>query len=745
MPALADRRRVELRVAGVVQGVGFRPYVHRLAGEHGLAGRVFNDEHGVVVEVEGAPSDVERFVSRLGADAPPLARVEGVDATERPPTGERGFAIDASRSAGEPTATVSADTATCADCLRELFDPADRRFRYPFLNCTNCGPRFTIVRAVPYDRPRTTMAGFAMCDACRTEYDDPGDRRFHAQPTACPACGPRLGIPLERAVAALRAGRIVAVKGLGGYHLACLAADAGAVATLRARKHREEKPFAVMAGDLEAARALVDLPEAEAALLSGPARPIVVARRRAGARLAPAVAPGRDDVGVLLAYTPLHHLLLHDVGEPLVMTSGNVSDEPIAFADDDARARLAGIADLVLAHDRPIHVRADDSVVRATGGRPIVLRRARGWAPEALRLPVCADRPVLACGAQLKSTFCVAKGRRAWVSQHIGDLENWETLRSFAAGIEHFERLFAVRPQVVVHDLHPEYLSTKYALAREGVKLVAVQHHHAHLAACLAEHGEVGPAVGAIYDGTGLGTDATIWGGEILAGDLCTFERAAALWPVRLPGGEQAVRQPWRMACAWLAAAGAQPPRPLAPPRAWGAVAALAAGGGPHAPVTTSMGRLFDAVAAVAGLGGTVTYEGQAAADLEAACDPAARGTYPLELTGGELPRLDARPTVAAAAADAARGVSVEAIAMRFHRAVATATARVLADTAGARAIGVAVLAGGVFQNRTLLDLTRAAVEETGLRVLVGERLPPNDGAISFGQTAVAAAGEESG
>jgi hydrogenase maturation protein HypF len=734
----ASRRRARARVEGTVQGVGFRPFVYRLAGQLGLAGWVQNDERGVLLEVEGEPFAVERFLRRLSGEAPPLAVVERVTAEELAATGERGFAIVASERHGEPDAPVSPDGATCDDCLRELFDPADRRYRYPFMNCTNCGPRFTIVRGVPYDRQLTTMSGFSMCAACRTEYEDPGDRRFHAQPNACPECGPSLSVPLPAVIDALLSGAVVAVKGLGGYHLACRCDDEGAVAALRGRKHREDKPFALMAPSLEAARTLVDLADTEAELLVSRARPIVVARRRPDAAVARSVAPGSPDLGVMLPYSPLHHLLMHDVGRPLVMTSGNVSDEPIAYEDEDAAARLEGIADLFLMHDRPIHMRTDDSVVR--GG--VMLRRSRGYVPDSVQLPVEAARPVAAYGAELKSTFCLAKGSRAWVSHHIGDLENWETLSSFRDGIEHFERLFAVEPEVVAHDLHPDYLSTKEALEREGVEAVGVQHHHAHLAACLAEHGETGPAVGAIFDGTGYGTDGTVWGGELLVGGLEGFERAGSLWPVRMPGGAQAIREPWRMACAWLVAAqgdAAMPPTIDVEPSWWRSVTDLAQGG-LASPVTTSMGRLFDAVAALCGVRTAVNYEGQAAAELEGIADRGERGAYPLPVQrSGSAPlQLDARPTILAVLEDLSAGPAL--VSARFHNAVAAATAAVCVQIAGERSLDTAVLSGGVFQNRLLLERTLAALERAGLRVLVPCLLPPNDGGISFGQAAVAAA-----
>jgi len=751
------RRRVRVRVRGTVQGVGFRPYVHRLAGDLGLAGFVLNDAEGVLVEVEADGAAVDRFLERLAADAPPLAAVEHLEPSELTPLGDRGFAIVASEGGAEPSAGVTPDAATCDDCLAELRDPADRRFRYPFVNCTNCGPRFTIVVGVPYDRGNTTMAGFAMCAPCRAEYDDPADRRFHAEPNACPECGPAARLlgrwpigtpvggqlandPVARAAAALADGAIVAVKGIGGFHLACRAGDERVVARLRARKRREEKPFAVMAADIEGARRLAVLGAAEEALMAARDRPIVLAPRRDDAGVAPSVAPGSADLGVMLPYSPLHHLLLADAATPLVMTSGNISDEPIAHRDDDALERLAGIADLFLLHDRPIATRTDDSVVRAVPGRPaLVIRRSRGRVPDAIDLPVAAERPLLACGAELKSTFCLARGRRAWVGHHIGDLHNWETLRSFREGIAHFERLFAIVPEVVVHDLHPDYLSTAHALERQGVEHLAVQHHHAHLAACLAEHGWTGEAVGAIYDGAGLGTDGTVWGGEILVGDLAGARRAAHLRPVRLPGGDAAVREPWRMACAWLQeAAGPDPPLPPAlagrvDAAAWAAVARLARS--ELSPVTTSAGRLFDAVAALCGLRPRVSHEGQAAIELEAACDPGERGAYPMD-------GLDPREAILAITADVAAGVPTGVVAARFHRGLAAATADAVSDAASRGGAGAAVLSGGVFQNRRLLEDASTHLRRAGLRVLVPERLPPNDGGIAYGQAAVAAAGD---
>jgi hydrogenase maturation protein HypF len=772
--ASAQLVRARARVHGTVQGVGFRPFVYRIAHEESVAGFVRNDEHGVLLEVEGDTAAVERFLTRLRDDAPPLAAVEAVSREAVSPRGEHSFQILASASAGQPDALIAADSATCPDCLAELTDPSNRRYRYPFTNCTNCGPRFTIVSGVPYDRPLTTMAGFAMCEACRREYEDPLDRRFHAQPNACPRCGPAVralagdGTPVRLpgdldaigwAARELAAGAVLAVKGLRGYHLVCAAADEVAVAALRARKHREDKPFALMLTSVGAARELVTLTPSAEALLESTARPIVLAPRRAGAPVAAAVAPEASELGVMLPYTPLHHLLSADfqargLGSALVMTSGNVSDEPIAYRDGDALARLSGIADGFLIHDRPIQTRTDDSVVRTVlvgsgGARPLSLRRSRGYVPAALGLPIATARPLLAAGAEQKNAFTVAKAGRAWVSHHIGDLEHLATLEAYREGIAHFERLFAVEPELVVHDLHPGYLSTAYALERAGVQTLGVQHHHAHLAACLAEHGVTEPAVGAIYDGTGYGLDGTVWGGELLTGDLTDFGRAGWLWPVRMPGGVQAVRQPWRMACAWLSEVGEGPP-PLpsrlaghVEPARWAAISRIGAQAS-VSPLTSSMGRLFDAVGALCGLALEVTYEGQAAVALEATAwragteDRRTPGDYALQRRDDG--RLDPRAALVALAADLERGVRAETVAARFHAAVATATVDAVQAIAADRGLGTAVLSGGVFQNRLLLEAVATRLERAGLRVLIPERLPPNDGGISYGQAAVAAA-----
>jgi hydrogenase maturation protein HypF len=750
--------RTRVRVEGIVQGVGFRPFVHALARRLGLAGLVGNDAGGVFVEVEGSAETVERFLEALAAEAPPLAVIERVTATPLEPTGVAGFAIAPSLAGGDRQTLVSPDTATCADCLRELADPADRRYRYPFINCTNCGPRFTIVRDVPYDRPATTMAAFELCADCAREYGDPADRRFHAQPVCCPACGPSLalldrravpadGDPLAGAAARLRDGAVVAVKGLGGYHLAADAGSEPAVAALRARKHREDKPFAVMVADLEAARRLCEVGPAEEAMLASSRRPIVLLRRRAeGAAVAAPVAPGNRSLGVMLPYTPLHHLLLAEVGRPIVLTSGNVSDEPIAYQDAEALERLGGIADWFLVHDRPIHVRADDSVVRTFGGRELPLRRSRGFAPQPLALPWPFPRHVLACGAELKHTFCLAKGGHAFLSHHIGDLENYETYRSFTEGVAHFRRLFDVDPEVVAHDLHPEYLSTKYALELDGVELEGVQHHHAHVAACLADNGEAGPVIGVAFDGLGFGTDGTIWGGELLVADLRGFRRAGHLEQVPMPGGAAAIREPWRMAAAWLDAAleGVTPERLAVVDRnrdRWEQVVALGRSG-MAAPVTSSAGRLFDAVAAILGVRDTVNYEGQAAVELEQLADPGESAAYPARVAEAddEPLRLGGADLVRAVVDDLSAGVAPALIAARFHNGLAAATVAACDTLREQTGLGTVALSGGVFQNMLLLERTVADLEARRFRVLTHSRVPPNDAGISLGQAAIAGA-----
>ena len=710
---LHERRR--LRARGVVQGVGFRPFVHRVATSHGLGGFVLNDGEGVLIEVEGHPHALDAFSRDLVEAAPVQARVDSVVSEAVPAGGGAApFEIRAS-SSGRPAAAaaIPPDLATCDDCLRELFDPSDRRFRYPFLNCTQCGPRLTIVESVPYDRARTTMAGFELCADCRREYEDPSNRRFHAEPIACPACGPKLSMPLDVAVAFLAGGAVVAVKGLGGWHLACDAANEEAVARLRARKHREEKPFALMTGDPDA---LCVVGPEERALLESAARPIVLLRTRPGAPVASSVAPGAARLGVMLPSTPLHHLLWHDLRRPIVLTSGNLSDEPFAFDDDEARERLAGVADVFLGHDRRIHRRCEDSVVE----RGHVLRRSRGYAPGALPLPVEAPVPLVAAGPELKSTFCVARGGEAFLSPHLGDLDSEAAYRAFRTDLALYLKMLRVEPQRVACDLHPEYLSTKWA-HEQGLPLVEVQHHHAHAAACLAEHGVEEPALALVFDGTGYGTDGTLWGGELLLASYAGFERLAHLEPVPLPGGEAAVREPWRLAALHLERAGLPVPWPE-----WRVVRASLA---VNAPLSSGMGRLFDAVAALLGVRERVTYEGQAAIELERVAE---RG----RARGWDWRFGDSTELVAACHDRLRQGVSVADVARGFHETLALAAARACAEAGSAETV---VLSGGTFQNRLLAAATRRRLETQGFRVLEHERVPANDGGVAYGQAVVAA------
>ncbi|MDQ3469407.1 MAG: carbamoyltransferase HypF [Actinomycetota bacterium] len=743
----AEPIRVRLTLQGIVQGVGFRPHVHALAAEHGVAGFVTNTAAGVVVEAEGRRAVIDAFAAAVVERAPPLAVVESCSTEALPVTGDSTFEIRASVG-GAAATLVSPDVATCTDCLRELADPGDRRFRYPFTNCTNCGPRYTIVTAIPYDRPNTTMAAFAMCAACRREYEDPGDRRFHAQPLCCPDCGPRLDASIDDIAVALRSGEIVAVKGLGGYHLAVVASSEAAVARLRARKHRDDKPFAVTAADVEAVSALCVVDEAAEELLSSAARPIVLLPRRDGAAVASSVAPKMRELGVMLPYTPLHHLLLTAVGEPIVLTSGNVSDEPIAYRDDDAGRRLRPIADRLLTHDRAIHIRVEDSVARVVDSAPYLLRRSRGYAPAPIAVPWESPQAVLACGAELKSTIALAAGRRVFVSHHLGDLKNFAAYQSFVEAIGHLGRLFAITPQVVAHDLHPDYLSTTHALELAdamNLPAVGVQHHHAHVASCLADNGRQDRVIGVAFDGTGYGTDATIWGGEFLVADLAGFERCAWLAPVALPGGDAATDEPWRIAASYLdvlGEAGAAPEELTdAAGGRWDDVLAIARAG-VNSPLTSSVGRLFDAVAAVIGLRHHVTYEGQAAIELEAAVDPTELGVYPVTADGQTLGGAE---LVAAALVDHRAGVAPGVIAARFHRGLAQGVVAMCTQIGRQRGLATVALSGGVFANVCLLGLVTRGLGDAGFEVLRHRRVPCNDGGISLGQAVVASAQLRSG
>jgi hydrogenase maturation protein HypF len=710
-PVIARERR-RFRVKGVVQGVGFRPFVYGLARRQGLGGFVLNDGEGVVIEAEGDPTALDGFAASLRDEAPELATVDSLSVEQLQTGGQGEFEIVPSKAAGS-SALIPPDVATCDECLRELFNPADRRYRYPFVNCTRCGPRLTIVRSVPYDRGNTTMAGFPMCADCRREYEDPADRRFHAEPTCCPTCGPQLSMPVEEAVSLLCEGAIVAVKGLGGYHLACDAGNETAVARLRARKVREDKPFAVLTSEPDG---LAQISREERSLLRSRARPVVLVRRRDDAAIAPSVAPSTPWLGLMLPYTPLHHLLAADFRGPLVLTSGNLSDEPIVFGDEDARARLGRVADAFLAHDRPIHRRCEDSVVRAA----LPIRRSRGHAPGAVSLPVAAERPLVAAGAELKSTFCVARGPEAFLSPHLGDLDSAAAYRAFGTDLELYLQMLGVEPEVVAYDLHPEYLATKWALEQEA-ELVGVQHHHAHAAACLAEHGEEGPTLALVFDGTGYGTDGTLWGGELLRSDLASFERLAHLEPVPLPGGEAAIREPWRVAAAQLERAGL--------PVRWSRWERVRESMKLDPPRSSGMGRLFDAVAAVLGVRDTVSYEGQAAIELEHLAGDAAAEPYPWRF--GATTDL-----VTACYLELERGRTRAEIAARFHETIAAGAAQACAEAGEPRTV---VLSGGTFQNLRLLESTRRRLEGLGFRVLSHRLVPPNDGGISYGQAAVAA------
>lgn len=763
------RVRRRYQVSGVVQGVGFRPFVYQQATRLGLSGSVSNDVRGVVIEVEGSRAAVDELGQRLSCDPPPLAVVESVITADLPLLGGAGFTIAASdASSGGVRTLVGPDIATCGDCLRELRDRTDRRFGHPFISCTNCGPRFSIITDVPYDRPLTTMAGFGMCAACTAEYRDPGDRRFHAQTIACHDCGPGLalsapGAPgttgsdaLDAARRLLAGGAIVAVKGIGGYHLACDARNETAVATLRQRKQRGDKPFAVMVRDLAAARELADIRDEELALLTGPQRPAMLLRRSPGADvLGPSVAPGSPDLGLILPYTPVHHLLLDplDGGEPLtlVMTSGNLGGEPIVFRDDDAQERLAHLADAWLAHDRPIHVPVDDSVSRVVDGREAPVRRSRGYAPLPITLPI-GIAPGLAVGADLKNTCAVGGGRHAWMSQHIGDMDDLATLEAFTVSEHGLEQLAGVVPESVAADAHPGYRSSAWARrhARDvATPVVAVQHHHAHVASVMAEHGLDGgqPVLGFAFDGTGFGTDGAVWGGELLVADYRGFRRAAHLAYVPLPGGDLAVERPYRMALAHLWAAGEAWTDDLAPVAACPAAELRVVrhqlesdfGTAP----TSSMGRLFDAVASLAGVRHTVGYEAQAAIELEGlARDVDPDGAYGFELRGsaGGPMVADAGPLICSVVADIRRGVPQQLVAARFHTGVAELIVDLAMRERAATGLDVAVLGGGVFGNVLLLSLARHKLEDRGFDVLTAQKVPSNDGGIALGQLMVAGA-----
>src|SRR5215212_8781371 len=757
------RERRGIRVRGIVQGVGFRPFIYALVRRHGLGGLVRNDAEGLHIEAEGAPEELDLFLRKIKVEAPPLAVIEAVAWRPLAVLDEGEFRIEESREGAQRRALISPDVATCEDCLGELFDRTNRRYRYPFTNCTNCGPRFTITRSVPYDRATTTMSGFTMCPDCRREYEDPTDRRFHAQPNACPVCGPRVslidrfghelhakpGDPIASAARMLRGRAVVAIKGLGGYHLACDPFDEKAVRTLRGRKARQDKPFALMARDLAQVHEICRVTQDEEALLASPARPIVLLERRENAGIAEEVAPRQSTLGVMLAYTPLHHLLLRDADIPLVMTSGNNSDEPIAYRDDEAFDRLCEIADFFLLHDREIHMRCDDTVVRTARGRPYPIRRSRGYAPVPLRLAADFTRHTLACGGELKNTFCLTRDRHAFLSHHIGDMENYETLRSFREGVEHYCRLFDVSPELVAYDLHPEYLSTKYAgeLEEAGLPAVGVQHHEAHVASCLADNERPveEQVIGIALDGTGFGTDGAVWGGEFFRGSLEEgFTREAHLEYAPMPGASAAIRQPWRMALAQLITLYGEEEtlkHPLPAVREAGErnvrLIARLVEHKLNTPPTSSAGRLFDCVAALLSVPGSIrtTYEGQAAIELELVANGPTNRTYPFSLrpeAGTWI--VETHEVIAAVVKDLLSGRPAPAISATFHRTMAEIIVATCNELRTENGVTTVALSGGTFQNMLLLTQTITLLKENQFVVYNHQRVPTNDGGLALGQ-----------
>ena len=755
--AKSNTARRSVRVRGIVQGVGFRPFVFRLAEEEHLVGWVLNDSLGVLAEVEGTSEHLDSFERRLKDDAPPLARVISVEGEPVAPTGDTEFVIRPSDEGASRTALISPDVATCEDCLRELFDPADRRFRYPFINCTNCGPRYTIIQDIPYDRPKTTMQPFEMCEACRAEYDNPRDRRFHAQPNACPECGPQLALTdhngrelrtadvINRAAVFLHEGSIVAVKGLGGFHLACDATSERAVARLRERKDREEKPLAVMAPSVETVETFACLRDEDRRLLESLERPIVLLPKKAPNQLAPSVAPHSRYFGVMLPYTPVHHLLLAEGFDALVMTSGNVSDEPICRGNDEAVARLRDIADYFVLNDREIHVTSDDSVVRADAGGLKQMRRSRGYVPVPIPLD---DGPViLAVGAELKNTVALTRGPFVFLSQHVGDIKNVETHEFFLKTVEHLKKILDVEPEIVAHDMHPDCLSTRYALECDGVRTVAVQHHHAHIASCMVEHGLTGKLIGVSLDGTGYGIDGHTWGGEFLVADRLAFARAGHFEYLPLPGGDRAVSEPWRLALSALVRAFGDDWRTLDidlvrshDERDFETIAEMIEKN-VNCPLSSGAGRVFDAVSALIGVCEHATYEGQSAIELEAVVAEDVREAYPWEVTEEAGCHVVCfAPTYRAVVDDLRADTESSIISARFHNTVVEVVLDLVGRISEETGLQRVCLSGGVFQNRYLCDHLAPRLTELGFEVYEQSAAPANDGGIALGQAAVARA-----
>ena len=737
-------RRIEVR--GTVQGVGFRPFVYQLAQRIGVGGRVRNDSRGVLIDAFGRTDSLDAFVRALGSEAPPAARVRSIDWSAIPYETAAGFTIERSATSTESRVSIPAELATCDDCLKDILDPANRRYRYAFTNCTNCGPRYSIVKGAPYDRAKTSMSRFVMCEACQREYDDPLNRRFHAQPNACPKCGPRLAAvtpdhrevptadPIAFAARALHAGFIVALKGIGGFHLACDATLSHAVQRLRYRKRREAKPFAVMVRDLAQAETLAILSAEERALLTSIERPIVLAKKRD-------IDDDNPLIGLFLPYTPLHHLLLREAGTPLVMTSGNVSDEPMITDNNEALERLTGIADLFLMHDRDIVTRVDDSVARVIAGAPAIFRRARGYVPRAVETGKKFGEPVLACGAHLKNTFCIGLGQNAYLGPHIGDLETVATLSAYESAIERMKEFVGVSPKVVAHDMHPDYFSTRYAESLQGVRTIAVQHHHAHIASAMAEHRLDGPVIGIAYDGTGYGTDGTAWGGEILIADYAVFQRFATFRPIPLAGGDQAIRQPWRVALALLDEAfDGQPPTEAIPmfrdieQQAIDTARRMIERGF-NAPLARGVGRYFDAFGSLFLGMPEIRYEGEVAFRWNVIADDAEKGVYPIAIHVSRSPwEIDPRPTLRAAVDDFIAGRHVSTISARFHNTIADVTLDIARAALGSRGEMPVVISGGCFQNARLAESVIGGLKN----VYMNREVPAGDGGIALGQAFVA-------
>ncbi|HZY45854.1 MAG TPA: carbamoyltransferase HypF [Anaerolineae bacterium] len=753
-----------IHISGIVQGVGFRPFVYGLALRHELHGEVRNTSSGVDISIEGAADQIDHFIRSLTIEAPPLAKIDSIEVQAAQANGFTVFSIVDSVSQVGAFQPISPDIGLCDDCRHELIDPTNRRYRYPFINCTNCGPRFTIIQDIPYDRPLTTMAPFVMCPDCAKEYVDPLDRRFHAQPIACPKCGPNVWLQMnadeqpdaneaiQKVQHLLADGKIVAIKGLGGFHLACDATHDAAVAELRRRKGRIDKPFALMAANLESIEQFCEVNDQERALLQSPQRPIVLLNKCSDSKISQHVAPSQSTLGVMLPYTPLHELLFYPSTlspHPLVMTSGNFSEEPIAIANDDALARLALLADAFLLHNRDIHLRCDDSVVRVFENDELPIRRSRGFAPYPVKLLFKAP-PILATGGELKNTFCVTRDGYAFLSQHIGDVENYETLKSLEDSVTHFEKLFRIQPQIIAYDLHPDYLASRYALQRaerEIIQSIGVQHHHAHIAACMVENNlaDRQAVIGVAFDGTGYGTDGAIWGGEFLVADYHSYIRAAHLKYVPLPGGDTATRHPYRVALSYLRSAGVNWTDDLAPVQAADPIERTTIAKQIemkiNAPLTSSMGRLFDAVASMLNVRQEVNYEGQAAIELEALADRSETSAYPVSIDAQA--EIDTAQIIRSVVADVRSGVPRSIVSARFHNSIALIVREVCKSIRDRYGVNEIALSGGVFQNVTLLKRTLDLLRAENFKIYTHRLVPPNDGGIALGQAVIAAASLE--